>query len=153
MSGIRKWLHNGSSLSLTLSFFLLPLFSPLFCQSWVLWCLSYYMSSSSKLFDQVVWPTTTLQAYCKCFHVLSALYCAHSSKKNKWLCNETVRWLIHFSTKLELRPIGRVSLNKQNPLCFYPHYLTLSEWPLSKHRREQSSPSGPSDSKVLWSQR
>lgn len=24
----------------------------------MLWCLSYYMNSSSKLFDQVVWPTT-----------------------------------------------------------------------------------------------
>lgn len=122
MSGIKKWLHNGSSLSLSL---LYPpaLSAPCFCQSAVLWCLSYHLNSSSKLFDQVVWPTTHSR------RIVNVSMCLLLCIELTWLkringpiMKLAVRWLIHFSN-LEMRPIGRESLSKQNLFCFeHPPY-------------------------------
>lgn len=118
MSGIRKWLHNGSSLfsfpspSLPLSF--------CFCSIWVPWCLSYYMSSSSKLFDQVAWRTTHSRRIINVSMCLPLciVFCL-LKRINDPIMKLAVKWLIHFSN-LEKKPIGRELLNKHNGLCFYP---------------------------------
>lgn len=120
---ICQGLGNDYTMAALSHFLLLQFFSPLFCQSWVLCCLSYYMSSSSKLFDQVVWPTTHSRhivnvSMCLLLYIVLTLL----KRINGPVMKLAVRWLIHFSTNLEMRPIGRETLTKQNVLCFYPHY-------------------------------
>lgn len=97
---------------------------PCLCESRVFWRLSSYMNSSSKPFDQVVWPTTRSRPIVNVsMCLLLCVVFSFLNRINGPVMKLTVRWLTLFSN-LEMRPIGRESLNKQNLLCFYPHAHT-----------------------------
>lgn len=78
----------------------------------------------AKPFDQVVWPTTRSRPIVNVsMCLLLCVVFSFLNRINGPVMKLTVRWLTPFSN-LEMRPIGRESLNKQNLLCFYPHAHT-----------------------------
>lgn len=75
-------------------------------------------------FDQVVWPTKRSRPIVNVsMCLLLCVVFSFLKRINGPVMKLTVRWLTLFSN-LEMRPIGRESLNKQNLLCFYPHAHT-----------------------------
>lgn len=131
-----------------------------FCPSSELWCLSYNLNSSRRVFDQVGMTDHTHQpavvnvSMCPLRRIVLALL----RRLNGPIMKLAVKWVIPvFQIRKKRGLLEEGTLNKQILLCFLTPPLVQGQpaselaSAITRVRQDKSSQSGPTDSKALRS--